>query len=176
MKHTIAERQHAVKATAVPTRTAAGDAFTDVIGQVVQLIRLFTVAGEALAKPAGQTLARWLVLETIDPAPATVAQIARSMQLARQSVQRLADVLVRDGDAVYEDNPAHRRAKLLRITPQGRSALRTVQTAQVAWSDRLGAELGHAELQQVSASLDRVLQTVRDPAFSPESRSSGLRA
>jgi DNA-binding MarR family transcriptional regulator len=170
MKHTVAERQHAVKASAPPPRTAEGDAFTNVIGQVVQLIRLFTVAGEALAKPAGQTLARWLVLETIDPAPATVAQIARTMQLARQSVQRVADVLVRDGDAVYEDNPAHRRAKLLRITPQGRSALRTIQTAQAAWSDRLGAVLGEAELQHASASLDRVLQTLRDPAFAPEPR------
>jgi DNA-binding MarR family transcriptional regulator len=168
MKRTVAERQHAVKAAAAPpSRTAAGEAFTNVIGQVVQLIRLFTVAGEALAKPAGQTLARWLVLETIDPAPATVAQIARSMYLARQSVQRLADLLVRDGDAVYEDNPAHRRAKLLRITPKGRTALRVIQTAQAAWSDRLGAELGEEELRRTSAVLERVLRTLRDPASSP---------
>jgi DNA-binding MarR family transcriptional regulator len=173
MNHTVPGRQHAVKASSEPpSRTPAGDALTDLIGQVIQLIRRFTVAGEALAKPAGQTLARWLVLETIDPAPATVAQIARSMHLTRQSVQRLADVLVRDGFAVYEDNPAHRRAKLLRMTPQGRSALRTIQAAQTAWSDRLGAELGLDELQQVSATLERVLQALRDPAFSPGSRSS----
>ena len=169
MEPTVAERQHAVKAAPPPSRTDAGDAFTNLIGQVVQLIRVFSVAGEALARPARQTLARWLVLETIDPAPATVAQIARTMHLARQSVQRLADVLVRDGDAVYQDNPAHRRAKLLRITPQGRSALRAIQTAQVAWSDRLGAELGAAVLRRASAVLDRVLQTLRDPASSPAS-------
>ena len=168
MKRTVAERQHAVKvSSAPPSRTPAGDALTNLIGQVIQLIRLFSVAGEALAKPAGQTLARWLVLETIDAAPATVAQIARSLHLARQSVQRLADVLVRDGFAVYEDNPAHRRAKLLRMTPPGRSALRAIQAAQVAWSDRLGAELGLGELRQVGAALERVLQALRDPAFSP---------
>jgi DNA-binding MarR family transcriptional regulator len=173
MKPTLTGRQHAVKARAAPpSRTPAGDALTNLIAQVVQLIRVFSVAGEALAKPAGQTLARWLVLESIDPAPATVAQIARTMHLARQSVQRLADVLVRDGFAVYEDNPAHRRAKLLRPTPQGLAALRAIQAAQVAWSDRLGAELGLAELQQVSAVLERVLETLRDPAFSPGSRSS----
>jgi DNA-binding MarR family transcriptional regulator len=151
-----------------PSHTPAGDALTNLIAQVVQLIRRFSVAGEALAKPAGQTLARWLVLETIDAAPATVARIARTMHLARQSVQRLADVLVRDGFAVYQDNPAHRRAKLLAITPRGRSALRTIQAAQVAWSDRMGAELGEAELRRASAVLDRVLQTLRDPAFFPE--------
>jgi DNA-binding MarR family transcriptional regulator len=168
MNRSVPERQHAVKASAPPSHTPAGDALTNLIAQVVQLIRRFSVAGEALAKPAGQTLARWLVLETIDAAPATVAQIARTMHLARQSVQRLADVLVRDGFAVYQDNPAHRRAKLLAITPRGRSALRTIQAAQVAWSDRMGVELGEADLRRASAVLDRVLQTLQDPAFFPE--------
>jgi DNA-binding MarR family transcriptional regulator len=168
MNRSVTERQHAVKASAPPPRTPAGDALTDLIGQVVQLIRRFSVAGEALAKPAGQTLARWLLLESIDAAPATVAQIARTMHVARQSVQRLADVLVRDGFAVYRDNPAHRRAKLLAITPRGRSALRTIQAAQAAWSDRMGAELGQAELRRASAVLDRVLQILQDPAFFPE--------
>jgi DNA-binding MarR family transcriptional regulator len=82
-------------------------------------------------------------------------------------VQRLADVLVREGFAVYEDNPAHRRAKLLRITPQGRSALRTIQAARRAWADALGAELGEAELRQASVVLDKVLQAVRKPASLP---------
>ena len=168
MNRSVTERQHAVKASPPPSRTPAGDALTDLIGQVVQLIRRFSVAGEALAKPAGQTLARWLLLESIDAAPATVAQIARTMHVARQSVQRLADVLVRDGFAAYQDNPAHRRAKLLAITPRGRSALRAIQAAQAAWADRLGAELGEAELRRASAVLDRVLQILQDPAFFPE--------
>jgi DNA-binding MarR family transcriptional regulator len=169
MATSVPRRQHAVNADArPPSRTPPGDAFTTLIAQVVQLIRLFTVAGEALAKPAGQTLARWLVLETIQDAPATVAQIARVMHLARQSVQRLADVLVRDGFAVYDDNPAHRRAKLLRLTPHGRAALRTIQAAQGAWADRLGEELGEADLGRASVVLDRVLEALRDPAFSPE--------
>jgi DNA-binding MarR family transcriptional regulator len=168
MKPTIANRQHAVNADAqLPPRTPAGDAFTELLGQVVGLTRRFTTAGEALAKPAGQTLARWLVLEAVQDAPATVAQIARTLHLARQSVQRLADVLVRDGLATYEDNPAHRRAKLVRLTPQGRSALRTIQTAQRAWADALGAEIGEADLRQASVVLDRVLQAVRKPELSP---------
>jgi DNA-binding MarR family transcriptional regulator len=161
MKPTVAVRQHVVNADAEPpSRTPAGDAFTALLGQVIGLTRRFTTVGEALAKPAGQTLARWLVLETIQDAPATVAQIARRLHLARQGVQRLADVLVRDGLAAYEDNPAHRRAKLLRLTPQGRSALRTIQTAQVAWANALGAKIGEAELRQASILLDRVRQAV----------------
>jgi DNA-binding MarR family transcriptional regulator len=167
MEPTIAVRQHAVNAEApAPTGTPAGEAFTSLLGQVIGLTRRFTVIGEALAKPAGQTLARWLVLEAVDGAPATVAQIARSLHLARQSVQRLADLLVRDGLAAYEDNPAHRRAKLVRLTPPGRTALRTIQTAQRAWADALGAEIGEAELRQAGVVLDRVLDAVRKPELS----------
>jgi DNA-binding MarR family transcriptional regulator len=161
MEPTVAVRQHVVNAGAQPpSRTPAGDAFTALLGQVIGLTRRFTTAGEALAKPAGQTLARWLVLETIQDKPATVAQIARTLHLARQGVQRLADVLVRDALAVYQDNPAHRRAKLVRLTPEGRTALRTIQTAQAAWADALGARIGEEELRQASVLLDRVLQAV----------------
>ena len=161
MKPTVAVRQHVVNGDGQPpSRTPAGDAFTAFLDQVIGLTRRFTTAGEALAKPAGQTLARWLVLETIQDRPATVAQIGRTLHLARQGVQRLADVLVRDSLAAYEDNPAHRRAKLLRITPQGRRALRTIQTAQAAWADALGAKIGEQELRQASILLDRVLQAL----------------
>ncbi len=168
MKPTVPTRQHAVNIAAPPPpRTPAGDAFSALLGQVIGLTRRFTTVGEALAKPAGQTLARWLVLEAVQERPATVAQIARTLHLARQSVQRLADVLVRDGLAVYQENPAHRRAKLVQLTPQGRTALRTIQTAQRAWADALGAKIGEADLRQASVVLDRVLQAVRNPRLSP---------
>jgi DNA-binding MarR family transcriptional regulator len=161
MEPTVAARQHVVNGEDQPPgRTPAGDAFTALLGQVIGLTRRFTAAGEALAKPTGQTLARWLVLETVQDRPATVAQIARTLHLARQGVQRLSDLLVRDGLAAYEDNPAHRRAKLLRLTPQGRRALRTIQTAQAAWADSLGAKIGEEELRQASILLGRVLQAV----------------
>jgi DNA-binding MarR family transcriptional regulator len=168
MKPTVAVGQHVVNSDVQPpSRTPAGDAFTALLGQVIGLTRRFTTIGEALAKPAGQTLARWLVLETIQDKSATVAQIARTLHLARQGVQRLADLLVRDGLAVYEANPRHRRAKLLRLTPPGYTALRTIQTAQAAWADALGAELGRADLQRASIVLDQVLQALQKPELSP---------
>ena len=142
-------------------RTPAGDALTALIGQVAQLIRLFSAEGERLARPAGQTLARWLVLAAVEERPASVAQIARAMALARQSVQRVADLLARDGLAAYEENPRHRRAKLLRLTPEGRRVLDAIQAEQRAWADALGAEVGEAELRSASVILDRVLRVLR---------------
>jgi DNA-binding MarR family transcriptional regulator len=72
-----------------------------------------------LSKPAGQTSARWQVLAAAQSGSMTVAQIAKALGLARQSVQRVADLLERDALAIYKRNPAHLRASLIRLTPKG---------------------------------------------------------
>ena len=71
-------------------------------------------------------------------------------------MQRTADALVRDGLAVYEENPRHRRAKLLRLTPAGSFALRPMQVSQREWADALGAELGETDLRLAAEVLERV--------------------
>src|ERR1700750_3312568 len=104
MTGTVPNRQHAVN-------------FSELVVLVFRLNGMLTAAGDALAAPAGQTSARWRVLAAVEEAPMTVAQIARAWSLARQSVQRVADVLERDGLVAYEPNPAPRRGRLLRAPP-----------------------------------------------------------
>lgn len=109
---------------------------------------------------------RWLVLETLEDGPKPVAEIARRLRLARQSVQRVADLLERDGLVAYEANPRHRRAKLARLTPAGRKVLGWIQRAQREWADRHGAEVRLGDLE-------RAAQVLRaSGASSPASRSS----
>lgn len=159
MPRTLRDRQHAVNpAGDLPRRTAAGDAFSTLAILILRLAGHLTAAGDELARPAGQTSARWQVLAAAEHAPATVAQIARSLGLARQSVQRIADVLMDEGLAVYEENPAHQRAKLLRLLPRGRAALRAIQAAQHPWADGLGARIGETDLRRATAVLERLLQ------------------
>src|SRR5215831_1072257 len=107
------KRQHAVKSPGrpPPARSPAGDALSALAVRVLRLSGLLNAAGDALARPAGQTAARWQVLAAAENAPVTVAQIARMLNLARQSVQRLADVLADEGLVAYDDNPDHLRAK-----------------------------------------------------------------
>jgi hypothetical protein len=54
----------------------------------------FLALAEELARPAGLTVAWWQVLGAVLGEPLPVAGIAREMGLARQSVQRVADILV----------------------------------------------------------------------------------
>jgi DNA-binding MarR family transcriptional regulator len=156
----ISTRQYAVKSPKADLRTPAGDVLTSLIVPVIQLRALFTRAGETMARTGGQTLARWLVLESVTSGPLTVPQIARALQLTRQSVQRIADLLERHGLAEYVDNPEHQRSKLLRITSRGQRALRAIQSAQRAWADSLGAEIGEADLRHASRVVNRLTRAL----------------
>src|SRR5882757_4292924 len=156
------KRQHAVKRPSEhPARSPAGDAFSALAIRILRLSGLLTEVGDALAEPAGQTSARWQVLAAAEQAPATVAQIARALGLTRQSVQRVADLLEKDGLAAYQDNPEDLRAKLLVLTVRGRAALATIQKAQRVWADELGARIGAADLLRASDVIDRVFAALQ---------------
>jgi hypothetical protein len=73
-----------------PRGSVAGSALTDLVLEVFRLNGRLLAAGDRMTRPSGQTSARWQVLGAINPEPRTVAQIARVMGLARQSVQRRA--------------------------------------------------------------------------------------
>jgi DNA-binding MarR family transcriptional regulator len=92
----------------------------------------------------------------------TVAQIARAWGFARQSVQRVTDALARDGLVAYQENPAHRRAQLVRLTPRGRQALRRIQAAQREWANALGDRVGAKDLQTANRILARVIEALTD--------------
>ncbi len=138
-------------------RTAAGDALTEIVLATFALNGRFLAAAEELARPAGLTAARWQVLGAVLREPRTVSGIARVMGLARQSVQRLADVLVEQGLAEYRANPAHRRAKLLAATDAGLAAVRAIHAPQVAWADRVSAGIDAGDLRQALATIERLL-------------------
>jgi DNA-binding MarR family transcriptional regulator len=85
------------------------------------------------------------------------------MGLARQSVQRIADILVERGLAEYRDNRAHRRAKLLVPTEAGRAAVGKIGPGHAAAAGRLAAVVGEetlagavATLHALSAALDEI--------------------
>lgn len=115
--------------------------------------RLIAIA-ENLARPAGLTAARWQVLGTVLGTPMSVADVARELGLTRQSVQRVADILVEQGLAAYRPNPAHRRAKLLNPTEEGRQAVRRIAPAHAALAERLAQKLGPEEFRRIADTLN----------------------
>lgn len=160
----LSDWQHVVNEPVRQARSPAGEVFTALVVEVAQLGAAFTAHGETFARLGGQTLARWVILDAVADAPATVADIARRRGIARQAVQRVADLLERDGLATYEPNPRHRRAKLLRATPAGREAIGPITKAQIAWANAIGARIGEAELTKARETLDRIRAAVFEEA------------
>jgi DNA-binding MarR family transcriptional regulator len=133
-------------------------------GTALAVFRLngqFLDVAEELARPAGLTAAWWQVLGAVLTEPLPVAGIARNMGITRQSVQRIADLLVDRGMAEYRPNPAHSRAKLVVPTESGRAAVARIAPDHRKLAERLAEKLGIEEfqhtlevLQRLSAALD----------------------
>jgi DNA-binding MarR family transcriptional regulator len=102
--------------------------------------------GNRLVRHAGLTTAWWQVLGALGyaPAPLPVASIARDMGLSRQSVQRVVDLLIDRGLVRLEDNPHHKRARLVVLTTNGQAALAAAEEASTPISrlalERIGAD------------------------------------
>ncbi len=131
---------------------------------VFRLNGQFLAVAEELAKPAGLTAAWWQVLGAVLREPLPVAGIARAMGITRQSVQRIADLLVERGLAEYRPNPAHRRAKLLAPTEQGLAAVRRIDPGHAAFADRLAEAFGEAELADAVRLLERLSKVLEETA------------
>ena len=131
-------------------------------------------SGDRVTHSIGQSSARWQVLGRAGYRPHTVARMAKDMGHARQSVQRIADVLVEEGLAVFRDNPDDRRADLLALTSRGEKVLEEIHALDRAWSRKLMKKLDPEKLSALAASLDEVARIFRTELDQdPEGAKSG---
>lgn len=136
----------------------AEDTLPLVVADVFELAGALRRRGDELAGRLDQTQARWQVLSVVSEGEWTVPAAARRLGVSRQAVQRIADLLVEDGLATYEDNPAHRRSPLLRLSDRGRDTLVHINAANRAESDTLLDGIDADEL----AVTRRVLRSLID--------------
>ncbi|MFT3938210.1 MarR family winged helix-turn-helix transcriptional regulator [Rhodopseudomonas sp.] len=112
--------------------------------------------GDALVKPLGLTSARWQVLGSVAHGRGTfsVARLADNMGLARQSVQRIVDELAEAGLVGFAPNPAHKRAKLVLLTPRGE---RVFKQASELWAPVADAMIAGADPRQLRKTRDALI-------------------
>lgn len=141
---------------------------TDLILHVFRLNGALLTAGDALVGDLGLSSARWQVLGAIDgsPVPLPVAHIARNMGLTRQAVQRSADDMRTDGLICLEENPHHRRAMLVVMTPKGRDAYRRASERQKTWVRDLATGLPPAQIAAAGGLLHELRRRLEGGAAS----------
>lgn len=145
-----------------------GEVFTQLILEVFRVNGLLLKTGDHLTKPVGLSSARWQVLGVIEHGPVPVAHVARLMGLTRQSVQQTADGLAEDGLIDYIENPHHRRAKLMVMTPKGRQALDYVLPRHADWANRIGEQHKLRHLQDALALLRVLKESLEKDAQIPD--------
>jgi DNA-binding MarR family transcriptional regulator len=143
----------------VPSAVNPEDAWTRFAMSIFKVNGLIIRAGEAITGSIGQSSARWQVLGRAYE-PTTVAKMAQDIGHARQSVQRIADVLAAEGLVSYQDNPTDRRARFLGLTPDGAAVLAEIYQRQVEWSLRLMEQLSPRQLVQIANGLEGIAQVL----------------
>jgi DNA-binding MarR family transcriptional regulator len=134
--------------------TINGAIFTEIVLEILKLNGRLISAGDRLVSDLGLTSARWLVMgAAIEEEPLTVSQIARKMELQRQSVQRIVDLLAKEELIALIDNPNHQRAKLVKLSRKGGSLLKKVNKYQQEWANSIAANFDRAELRSANTLL-----------------------
>jgi DNA-binding MarR family transcriptional regulator len=139
----------------VPTK--AGEAFTEIVLEIFRFNGRLLAAGDQLAAPLRLTSARWQVLGAVEEQSLSVSQIGKKMGLTRQNVQRIADVLEQEGFVQYEANPAHQRAKLVRLTTKGMRAMRELAHIQVVWANRIASNTTVFEIRAMLNTMSKLV-------------------
>lgn len=132
------------------------------VADVYELAGVLRRDGEAIAKLAGQTQARWQVMSVAMAGRLSVAMIARRLGLTRQSVQRVADEIVAEELASYEPNPDHQRSPLLILTDDGQKVLDTINDRSRGRHLQLAAALGEDRIAELRQLLGRYRDAVSE--------------
>ncbi|MGH3358097.1 MAG: hypothetical protein ACRDO7_04800 [Nocardioidaceae bacterium] len=106
-------------------RSKVGDALTDLVLPVFELNGEFLAAAEDICRPVGLRPARLVAgLGATLEEPASVSEVARrvGLGLARQSVQRVADLLVDEQWAETSTTPAIVARRCSARPPRARGA------------------------------------------------------
>ena len=142
--------------------TRKGDIFTEIVLETFRLSGILSIEGDRLAKPQEISSARWKILGALSfsQTALTVSQIARSMGQSRQSVQRLVDVMSRDGLLNLDENPAHKRAKLVSMTPRGENVFQNMEDIQIPWANEKSANINAEDLKITLSTLRKLAANI----------------
>ncbi len=139
-----------------------GPIFTDIVLEVFKLGGLLVSEGDQMGAEFGITSARWKILGALalSDEPQTVPQIARSMGLTRQAVQRLVDAMHDDALLLFSENPGHKRAKWISLSERGKTVFSKLSEKQSGWAAQCSEGISASELETALSVLKRIAHAI----------------
>lgn len=132
----------------------------ELIVEVFRLNGQLIATADKLVSKFGLTGARWQVMGALVQADGRekVPRLAKNMGLTRQSVQQVINEMVGDDLLCFQDNPHHRRSKLVTMSAKGEKAFAAALEIQLPWVKALSRGISKKRL--VDAKL--VLEALRN--------------
>ena len=131
---------------------------------IVEVTRAFfrlRAAGRDLGAVDAGGAGRWGFLRSLRiDGPQTVPQLARARPVARQYVQTMANALAAEGLIEFVDNPAHRRSRLMRLTPKGERLYDKVDARVLREAARMARDFDPRQLATTVDVLRRLARAV----------------
>jgi len=124
--------------------------------------------GERLFARFGHTPGKVSLMRSLmEQGPQSVAQIARARPVTRQAVQRMADELAEQGLIEFVENPTHRRAKLARLTAEGKQLMDEAMAAELKLAGRLAHNFSDREVEIAREVIQRLTVILTDERLAP---------
>ncbi|MFI6770930.1 MarR family winged helix-turn-helix transcriptional regulator [Streptomyces sp. NPDC050355] len=142
--------------------TLTEDLLYGVIRRLWPLHRTVVRAVERELTGTGMTAGEHALLDALrSEGPRTVPQLARSMGLDRQPVQRWVNHAAELGLVATAPNPAHRRSSLIELTTEGAAAIHGIQEFEATELRRRLADLPTEDVRTTLHVLDRLGEEFR---------------
>lgn len=141
------------------------EALQEVIDQTRSLFHQLKAAAREVH--GGDSLAggrRGVLLNLLKEGPLTVPTMARARPVSRQHIQTLVNALQADGLVRLQENPAHRRSKLVALTEGGRTAIQDMLARERRILESLPRVVGTEDLRTAA----RVMRETRGLFRGPE--------
>jgi DNA-binding MarR family transcriptional regulator len=143
-------------------RTQAGQAIEELIVEIVATFFLLRAQGMRIGVVSSSGEGYWSVLRLLNiKGSQTVPQLARYRYVPRQSVQKLANEMLNDGVIEFLNNPAHKRSKLLRLTPKGEAVFQEMSDRIATLAETLAEQQDTDQLQNAANIMKQLHEQLR---------------
>jgi DNA-binding MarR family transcriptional regulator len=138
------------------------DAFADALAEFMRAVRRAQGRFIAEGKDAELSLSQWQLLDPLDRAegPLSVGEVAIHGGVAPPTATRVLDGLEREGHVVRERREDDRRLVHVRITDQGRRAVRDKRDRSAVRRAEVFSSLSPAERKQAARVLSSLAEAM----------------
>jgi len=137
------------------------ESLDELFDQVRLMWHVMVLTAERLHEDELVTLGMRAVMESLARnGPTAVPDIARSRHVTRQHIQALVNDLLELRLVSLDENPAHRRSALVRLTPEGRKGIERMKRRERQFFDGLELKARPDDLRRAAATLSAVREAM----------------